>query len=132
MYSQDVSLLCSGCFVCIHRWFFFIDKSTLIDNCHLLWQQLKTIKKSLKDRQYVIFMEKYNMIVITNSCCSASVGDGLIRLQSKFTYNTILPQKLNFFEPFLDFFATGSNVSIIIYDLSKYNCQMFTHKETIA
>ncbi len=48
------------------------------------------------------------------------------------TYSVILPQKRKYFELFLTFFALGSNISMIISDLSKYNCQMLYQEETMA
>ncbi len=44
------------------------------------------------------------------------------------TYSTILLKKCKILELFLNLFASGCNISMIIYDLSKYNCQMFYHK----
>jgi hypothetical protein len=53
----------------------------------------------------------------------------LIRLQKSsggllYTSSAMLLQKFNLFEHFLNFFAFGCKISMIIYDLSKQNCQM--------
>ncbi len=48
------------------------------------------------------------------------------------TYGAILLQKLKYLKTFLNFFASGSNISMVIYDLSKYNCHMGYHEEAMA
>jgi hypothetical protein len=47
-------------------------------------------------------------------------------------YSIIRQQKWKLQESFLTFFASSSNISMIIYELSKYNCQMLYPKETMA
>jgi hypothetical protein len=48
------------------------------------------------------------------------------------TYSEILIKKYKKLEPFLNFFASGGKISVVISDLYKYNCQVLYYKETTA
>ncbi len=55
-------------------------------------------------------------------------GNGLIILWSKYLQLELLP-KWKFWEPFLNFFASGSNISMIINDKYTCKCQMLYIKK---
>ncbi len=48
------------------------------------------------------------------------------------THSMILLQNWNFLEYFLNFFAVGNHISMIIQNLPKYNGQMFNYEEIVA